>query len=100
MDIVLASGLKQTINADIGGVGMLFSRHALKSLNSREKIQTRMMCATFNRNSCPTSVSCYTVPQISVMKQTSPPSIMSYLLLSDTFPNNILIIRRDMMVNI
>ena len=42
---VSVSVWKNSVNATIGGVGML---HALKSLNSIEKIQPRMMFTTFN----------------------------------------------------
>ena len=49
-----------------------------------------MMGATFNGNSCTTVVSCF-----SVMKWTPPTSIMSDPFLSDTYPNNILIISGD-----
>ena len=56
---VSASAWKNTINADTGGVGMLLSPRALKSLNSIEKIQPRIICATFNGNPCTTIVSCY-----------------------------------------
>ena len=40
-------------------VGMLFSPHALKLLNSIEKIQPRMMVATFNGNPSTTIIACY-----------------------------------------
>ena len=38
---------------------MLLSPHALKSLISIEKIQTRIICASFNGNPCTTIISCY-----------------------------------------
>ena len=43
----------------IGGVGMLIRQRALKSLNSIEKIQMRMMVAMFNGNPSTTIISCY-----------------------------------------
>ena len=46
---VSASAWKNSVNAAIG-VGMLIGPRALKSLNSMEKIQPRMMVATFNGN--------------------------------------------------
>jgi len=56
---VSASAWKNSVNASIGGVAMLLSPRALKSLNSIEKIQPRIMSATFNGNPCMTVVSCY-----------------------------------------
>ena len=56
---VLASAWKNSVNAMIGGVGMLRGPQALKSLNSMEKIQPRMMVARFNRNPSITIISCY-----------------------------------------
>ena len=43
----------------VGGVGILIGLRALKSLNSIERIQTRMMVATFNGNPRATIISCY-----------------------------------------
>ena len=37
----------------------LFSHRAIKSLNSIQRIQPRMMCATYNYNHCTTIFSCY-----------------------------------------
>ena len=45
--------------ATIGGVGMLIGPRALKTVNSIEKIQPRMMVATFNGNSSTTIISYY-----------------------------------------
>ena len=46
---------KNSVNAAVGGVGMLIGPRALKTLNSIEKIQPRMLAATFNGN--PTNIS-------------------------------------------
>ena len=43
----------------IGGVDIFLEPQALKSLNSIEKIQPRMMVATFNDNPSATIISCY-----------------------------------------
>ena len=56
--LVSASAWKNSVNATIGGVGMLIRPQALKSLNSIEKIQLRMMVATFNGNPVATIISC------------------------------------------
>ena len=55
-----ASAWKSSVNATIGGVDMLIGPWALKLLNSIEKIQLRMMVATFNGNPSATIISCYT----------------------------------------
>ena len=44
------SAWKNSVNAAVGGVGLLIGPRALKTLNSVEKIQPRMMAATFNGN--------------------------------------------------
>ena len=62
---VLASAWKNSVNPTIGSVGMLIGPRALKSLNSIEKIQLRIIVATFYGNTstriisgyCPTNVS-------------------------------------------
>ena len=56
--LAAASAWKNFVNAIIG-VGMLIGPQALKSLNSIEKIQPRMMVGTFNDNSSATIISCY-----------------------------------------
>ena len=59
--LATASVLKNSVNATIGGVGMLIGSRVLKSLNSIEKIQPKMMVATFNGNPNATIVSCPTI---------------------------------------
>ena len=46
-------------------IGMLIEPQALKSLNSIEKIQTRMMVATFNGNPSVTIIYCYSPTNVS-----------------------------------
>ena len=41
------------------GLGILFSTHAFKTLNCFERIQQRMMCATFHTNPYTKLTSCY-----------------------------------------
>ena len=50
--------LKNTDNSTIGGVGMILSPHATKSLNSIEKITSRILVATFHGYPEPTLISC------------------------------------------
>ena len=56
--LAIASAWKNSVNATIGDVGMLIGPRALKSLNSIEKIQPRMIRATFNVNPRATIISC------------------------------------------
>ena len=55
----------KTVNATIGGIDMLIEPRALKSLNSIEKIQPRMMVATFNSDPRETFLSCYSPTNVS-----------------------------------
>ena len=61
---VSASARKNSVNGAIGGVGMLTGSRALKSLNGIEKIQSRMMVATFKCNSSATII-CYSPTNVS-----------------------------------
>ena len=56
---VLASAWKNSINAVIGGVGILLWPCILRSHNGTERILMRMMCASINGNLCTIIVSCY-----------------------------------------
>ena len=56
---ISASASKKSVNAVIGGVGMLLIPLILKSLNNIEKIQPRMIIATFNSNPSTIIISCY-----------------------------------------
>ena len=58
LTLATASAWKNSVNATIGGVGMLIGPRALKSLNSIGKIQPTMMVATFNGNPSTTIISC------------------------------------------
>ena len=49
----------------VGGVGMLIGPRALKTLKSIERIQPRMMAATFNGNPRATIISCYSPTNVS-----------------------------------
>ena len=62
---VSASASKNSFNDAIVGVGMLVGPRALKSLNSIEKIQPRMMVAMFNGNPSTTIISCYSPTNVS-----------------------------------
>ena len=53
------SAQKNSINASIAGFGLLLSPLALKLLNSIERTQPRIMCATFNGNISTRIVSFY-----------------------------------------
>ena len=62
--LVTVSAWKNSVNATVG-VGMLIGPRALKTLNSIERIQPRMMAATFNGNLKATIISCYSPTNVS-----------------------------------
>ena len=57
--LAIVSAWINSVNATVGGVGILIGRRALKSLNRIERIQPIMMGATFNGNPRATIISCY-----------------------------------------
>ena len=59
------SAWKTSVNATVGGVGILIRPRVLKSLNSIDRIQPRMMVATFNSNPRATIISCYRPTNVS-----------------------------------
>ena len=61
----IVSAWKNSVNASVGGVGMLIGPRALKTLNSIERIQPRNMTATFNGNPKPTIIYCYSPTNVS-----------------------------------
>ena len=63
--LATVSAWKNSVNAAIGGVGLLIGPRALKTLNSVEKIQPRMMAATFNGNPRAIIISCYSPTNVS-----------------------------------
>ena len=63
--VAIVSAWKNTINATVGGVGMLIGPRTLKTLNSIERIQPRMMAAMFNGNPRATIISCYSPTNVS-----------------------------------
>ena len=63
--LVTVSAWKNSVNASVGGLGMLIGPKALKTLNSIERIQPRMMAATFNGNPKATIISCYSPTNVS-----------------------------------
>ena len=63
--LVTVSAWKNSVDASVGGVGMLIGPRTLKTLNSIERIQPRMMAATFNGNPKATIISCYSPTNVS-----------------------------------
>ena len=63
--LVTVSAWKNSVNAAVGGVGLHIGPRALKTINSVEKIQPRMMAATFNGNPRATIISCYSPTNVS-----------------------------------
>ena len=56
---------KNSVNATVGGVGMLIGPRASKTLDCIERIQPRMMAVTFNGNSRATIIACYSPTNVS-----------------------------------
>ena len=54
--LVTVSAWKNSVNASVGGVGMLIGPRALKTLNSIERIQPRMMATPKQRSSPATAL--------------------------------------------
>ena len=63
--LATVSAWTNSVNATVGGVGMLIGPRVLKTLNSIERIQPRMMAATFNGNPRVTVISCYSPTNVS-----------------------------------
>ena len=63
--LATVSAWKNSVNTAVGGVGLLIGPRALKTQNSIEKIQPRMMAATFNGNPRATIISCYSPTNVS-----------------------------------
>ena len=87
-------------NSTIGGVGMLVSPNALKSLNSIEKICPRIIIATFNGNPCTTVISCYSPTNFSDETETTAFYDELSSLIRDVPKHNVLLIGGDMNANI
>ena len=63
--LATVSAWKNSVNATVGGVGILIGPRALKSLNNIERIQPRMMVATSNGNLRATIISCSSPTNVS-----------------------------------
>ena len=63
--LVTVSAWKNSVNAAVGGAGLLIGPRAIKTLNSIEKIQPRMMAATFNGNPRATIIPCNSPANVS-----------------------------------
>ena len=58
-NLITSSAWKNSNNSTIGGIGILLSQHAQKSLNNIETITSRIMVATFSGNPKTTVICCY-----------------------------------------
>ena len=87
---------KNSINAMIGGVGILIGPRALKSLNSIERIQRRMIITNFKGNPKVTIISCYS--PINVREETELIAFYDELssLVHSIPKHNVLVIGGDM----
>ena len=63
--LATVSAWKNSVNATVGGVGMLIGQRALKTFNSIEKIRPRMTAGTFNGNPRVTIIFCYSPTNVS-----------------------------------
>jgi len=57
--LITSSAWKNTVNASIGGIAMLMSPHAYKSLSSIESVTPRILVANFNGNPQTSIICCY-----------------------------------------
>ena len=57
--LITSSATKNSINATVGGVGILLSPRAKTSLNFVSKVSSRIIVATFNSNPMLTTICCY-----------------------------------------
>ena len=91
-----ASAWKNSVNATIGGVGMLIRSQVLKSLNSTKKVHPRVMVAIFNGNPSATIISCYSPTNVS--EETELITFYDKLssLVHSIPKHNVLVIVRDM----
>ena len=93
--LATVSAWKNSGNATVGGAGILIGSRALKSLNSIERIQPKMMVATFNGNPRATIISCYSPTNVNEETEL----IVFYNELSSlvhSIPKHMLVIGRDM----
>ena len=63
--LATASAWRNSVNATIGGIGLLRGPRARKPLKSIEKIQPTMMVATFNGDPRAAIISCYSPTNVS-----------------------------------
>ena len=63
--LATVSAWKNSVNATVGGFGGLIGPRALKTLHTIERIQPRMLAATFNGNPRATIISCYSPTNVS-----------------------------------
>ena len=63
--LATVSAWKKSVNVTVGGIGILIGPRALKTLNSIERIQPRMLVVTFNGNPRATIISCYSPTNVS-----------------------------------
>ena len=96
MDASHCISMKKTVNAPVGGVGILIGPRALKSLNSIEKIQPRMIVATFNGNPRATIMSCYSPTNVSEETELVTFYNELYPLVRSILKHNVLVIGGEM----
>ena len=94
--LATVSAWKNLVNATVGGVGILIGPRALKSLNSIERIQPKMMVATFNGNPRATIISYYSPTNVSEETELVAFYDDLYTLVRSIPKHNVLVIGGDM----
>ena len=93
--LATVSAWKNSINA-VGGVGMFIGPRALKSLNSIERIQPRMMAGTFNGYPRATIISCNSPANVSEETEVVAFYDELFSLVRSILKHNVLVIGGDM----
>ena len=98
--LATVSAMKNSVYATVGGVGMLLGQRALKTLNSIERIQPRMIAATFNGNPRARIISCYSPTNVSEESELvtfcDETELVTISLVRNIPKHNVLVIGRDM----
>ena len=63
--LITCSAWKNSVNASIGGIGLLVNSRAYSSISNIETISPRIMVATFHGNPNTTIISCYSPTNVS-----------------------------------
>ena len=93
--MISASAWKNSVNATIGGVGILLSPKAKNCLNNIEMISKRIVIATFQSNPKLTVISCYSPTNVSILEDVEYFYSQLSSLLRQTPKHNLLLVGGD-----